>query len=321
MATVSVIVPVYKAEKFIRHTIHSVQEQTFTDWELILVIDGSPDNSAKICKELAVNDKRISVLEQENQGVNKARLNGLHHCTASFVTFLDSDDSLPPYALEVMFTEIKKGYDVVKGVVAINATPERKKDYHTTSLDQQQFLEQIYLGDIEPYMCGSIYRKDLLDDYIFQLCIDNRLLIGEDWITNLYIAKRINKVLIIDIPVYNYFSNENSTMNTFTISEEYGHRIDKIVNGIIGNNPQWDYMKLLKKATCVSNFFNPSRSFSLEVYQAFKIYVAIYGIESLYQYVDKRFLWFSEYEFFYRIYSWCYRKAKKIRKKELKAIK
>ncbi len=79
--------------------------------------------------------------------------------------------------------------------------------------------------------------------------------------------------------------------------------------------------KLLKKATCVSNFFNPSRSFQHEAYQALKTFIATYGKEPLYRYIDRRFLWFCQYKFIYRIYSWCYRKAKGLKKGKKKTIK
>lgn len=146
------------------------------------------------------------------------------------------------------------------------------------------------------------------------------MVIGEDWITNLYIGKRINTALVIDTPVYNYFTNENSIMNTFAMSEEYTHRIDRIINCIIGDDPQWDYMKLLKKATCVGDFFYPYHSFSIDIYRTFKSFIAIYGIAPLCQRMDKRFLWFSKYEFFYRIYSWCYRTSKGFIRKRRKMI-
>lgn len=323
MATISIIVPVYNAEKFIKNTIQSVQKQTYVDWELILVIDGSPDNSAVICQQMAERDERIIVVEQENRGAHSARLNGLHHSTGEYVAFLDSDDLLPSYSLEVMFAEISNGCDLVKGVVCINqATPRKwKNDYRVKSLNQKEFIEQIFLGDLDPYMCGSLYCKFLLDDYIFNLCIENKISIGEDFVTNLYVSKRVSKVKVINECTYIYCQNPSSVMNTVSMSDEYGRRIGEINRSILGNDPQWDYIRLLKRATCINNFFNPSRSFLPEVYQSFKEFVAIYGMNPLYRYVDKRYLWFSKYEFIYRIYSWCYRKVKTLKKGKKRTIK
>ena len=322
MEKISVIVPVYKAENFIERTIRSVISQTYTYWELILVIDGSPDDSAVICRNMAEQDNRIVVVEQENRGAHGARLNGLHHSTGNYVAFLDSDDLLPPYSLEVLAAEIGNGCDIVKGMVCINQViPRKRKDeYRVKPLSSKEFIEQIFLGDLDPYMCGSLFCRNLLDDYIFNLCIENQLTIGEDFITNLYIGKHISQAKVINECTYVYCENPNGVMNTMSMSDEYGLRIDKINNYIIGNDPQWNYIKLFKKATCITNFFNPCRSFSSDVYLAFKTYTSIYGIAPLYRYVDKRFLWFSKYEYIYRIYTWCYRKMKRIKKGKRKTI-
>ena len=321
MATITIIVPVYKAEKFIRHTIHSVKEQTFTDWELILVIDGSPDDSAGICKEIAANDKRIRVLEQENLGVNRARQNGLHHCTTPFITFLDSDDSLPPHALDVMYAEIKKGYDVVKGVVAINVAPERKtkEEYHAKLLDRQQFLEGIYLGEIDPYMCGSIYRRDLLDDYIFQLCIDNQLSIGEDWITNLYVGKKIKTACVVNECTYVYTENANGVMNTSVMSQSYGKRVKLVVDAIMNyNTPRWLYLKELNAALHINELFIWERGYSHQEYKQINGFVKKYGKDELRNRCDSRYLYFINCEPLYYIYSRIYSITKKVVKDRTK---
>lgn len=100
MPKVSIIVPVYKAEKYLRECIDSIISQTFNDWECILVDDGSPDNSGKICDEYAVNDSRLLVIHKENGGVSSARNAGLDIAEGEWITFVDSDDCLYSNALE-----------------------------------------------------------------------------------------------------------------------------------------------------------------------------------------------------------------------------
>lgn len=319
MTEVSIIIPIYKAEKYISRCIESIINQSYENWQLILVNDGSPDKSLEICQEWAEHDLRISVISQKNSGAHMARWRGFQESKTPYITFVDADDTLPMTAIEILHNEIIKGYDIVKGADALHNN-QVNIDGHI-ELNSKQFVEGVYVNDITPFLWGTLYKRTLFDEYIFDICIKNHLVIGEDWITNLYVGKRINKALIIEATVYNYYTNEDSIMHTFTMSEEYAYRIGEIEKQIIGDAPQWDYMKLLKKATCVSNFFNPSRSFSPEVYQAFKTFVTIHGIETLYRYVPIRFLWFSKYEFFYRIYSWCYRKTKGIIKKKMKMIK
>lgn len=96
--TISVIVPVYKAEKYLTHCIDSILNQSFTDLELLLIDDGSPDRSGEICDKYARKDSRIRVFHQQNGGVSRARNNGLAHAQGQYVVFVDSDDrTLPDY--------------------------------------------------------------------------------------------------------------------------------------------------------------------------------------------------------------------------------
>lgn len=105
MPKVSVIIPVYRAEKFIHECIESVLNQTHTDLELILVDDGSPDNSGVICDEYALKDNRIKVYHQTNGGVCVARNKGLDMATGDYILFLDSDDYMPTDAVETLYND------------------------------------------------------------------------------------------------------------------------------------------------------------------------------------------------------------------------
>lgn len=89
---ISVIIPVYKAEKFLHRCLDSILAQTYSNWELLLVNDGSPDNSGAICEEYAAKDARIKVFHKENGGVSAARNTALERAKGVFVTFVDSDD-------------------------------------------------------------------------------------------------------------------------------------------------------------------------------------------------------------------------------------
>ena len=104
MPAISVIVPVYKVEKYIHRCVDSILGQTFTDYELILVDDGSPDNCGAICDEYAVKDSRIVVIHQENGGLSAARNTGIDWSFANsdsrWLTFIDSDDWVHPEYLQ-----------------------------------------------------------------------------------------------------------------------------------------------------------------------------------------------------------------------------
>ena len=103
---ISVIVPVYKVEKYLRQCIESIQRQTYSDLEIILVDDGSPDGCPAICDEYARNDKRIKVLHQENGGLSVARNVGLDIAKGEYIAFVDSDDYIKENMYEMLYNKI-----------------------------------------------------------------------------------------------------------------------------------------------------------------------------------------------------------------------
>ena len=111
---ISVIVPVYKVERYLNECIDSILAQTFTDFELILVDDGSPDNCPALCDAAAAKDSRIRVIHQKNRGLSGARNAGLDAAEGEWIAFVDSDDMLLPQALEKAHSTAEKtGADVV----------------------------------------------------------------------------------------------------------------------------------------------------------------------------------------------------------------
>lgn len=113
MIPISVIIPVYNSEQYIKNCISSLQGQIFCDWEAILVDDGSEDCSLQICKEFAEADKRIKVVHQENQGVSAARNTGIKYATGKRVMFLDSDDALAAETFVELQNYMDEDYDVI----------------------------------------------------------------------------------------------------------------------------------------------------------------------------------------------------------------
>lgn len=104
---VSIVVPIYKVEKYLSNCIESILKQTFRDFELILVDDGSPDKCGVICDEFAKKDSRIKVLHQQNEGLSAARNRGIEVAEGEYITFIDSDDFVFPYYLEKLVDLIK----------------------------------------------------------------------------------------------------------------------------------------------------------------------------------------------------------------------
>lgn len=105
---ISIIVPVYKAEPYLHRCVDSILAQTFTEWELILVDDGSPDQSGKICDEYAKKDQRVKVIHKVNGGVSSARQKGLDEARGEYTIHADPDDWAEPNMLEELYNEASK---------------------------------------------------------------------------------------------------------------------------------------------------------------------------------------------------------------------
>lgn len=168
-AVISVIVPVYNVEKYLSQCIESVQNQTFKDWELILVDDGSPDNCGKICDEYANKDNRIRVIHKENGGLSSARNAGLDAATGEYITYLDSDDYIAVDMLEKMLDiAIKTNADMVKcGFNEFNINSVKR----TVNFSKQEILENdvngcsllhLYFQNVLYIVAwNAIYKRDL----------------------------------------------------------------------------------------------------------------------------------------------------------------
>lgn len=150
MIRISIIVPVYNVEKYLQKCLDSISAQTFTDWECLLIDDGSPDNSGAICDEYAVKDSRFKVFHKPNGGVSSARNLGLDMANGEWVTFIDSDDLISPTFLEGLYAPIAKGerLDLVHGGCT------NWKDGKPAGINQ---LYEDYIGD-EPDIVFEKFR-------------------------------------------------------------------------------------------------------------------------------------------------------------------
>lgn len=194
-ATLSIIVPVYNVGSFLNTCIDSILAQTFTDFELILVDDGSTDGSEKICDEYAEKDSRIKVIHKENKGVVSARKTGLLAATGKYAGYVDGDDYIEPEMYEKMFFYMQK-YDC--DIVMCDIEHENKAlplssggtridieggYYDRKALCEKIFPNMIYAGDfysfgIYPVIWNKLYKREKLLD--FQLAVDENIRTGED---------------------------------------------------------------------------------------------------------------------------------------------
>ena len=178
MPVISVIVPIYKVEPYLRKCIDSVLAQTFTDFELILVDDGSPDNCGAICDEYAAKDNRIRVIHQENRGLSAARNAGIDWAFANsdsqWLTFIDSDDMVSPDFLAKMISATEQAHADLCVCDFLSVFPAGKEEKDTLVIPERvstgsALLEEgvIYSNWHFVISCNKLYRKQIFDDIRF----------------------------------------------------------------------------------------------------------------------------------------------------------
>lgn len=226
MPKVSVIVPVYKAEKYLNRCIDSILTQTFTNWELLLIDDGSPDRSGEICDEYAKKDNRIRVYHKENRGVSSARNCGLNNMCGEFVTFVDADDCLYPNALEVLFKYIAtNNYDLIQCCFnRAYISGQRENNVKSVVLNGKDYAISKVLGT---HVWGSLFKSEYIRKN--KLYFEN-IKIGEDQIFILDYLKYADSVAKVPDILYYYMDNNESASHNQKIEDiiesvkVFGHR-------------------------------------------------------------------------------------------------
>lgn len=212
MEKISIIVPVYNCEKYIRMCIESIQGQTYQNLEIILINDGSKDRSGEICRSYAEYDTRIHYIEQKNQGVSAARNHGIEKATGTFVMFVDADDTIISDACEKLVGHIAEGADVIlcgfkrkfyKGeqlVSQYDVLPgcEDLTDQKTLG----KYFGRLYETTLLTSVWAKMYRKQALERHmpVFQ----EDLALGEDALFNLKFLKDCGNIAAENSALYVY---------------------------------------------------------------------------------------------------------------------
>lgn len=217
MPEISVIVPVYRVEPYLRQCVDSILSQTFTDFELILVDDGSPDNCGAICDEYALKDSRVRVIHKQNGGLSDARNAGIDMAKGEFLTFIDSDDLVAPEYLNRLYHSIKSS---AAEIAICNMLPF--KDSSNPQIEEQNSNDskRIISGRDA---CLSIYRMDgtvpiMAWGKLYKSSLFNGIrypvgLIHEDDATTPKLFYLANKIAQIGDKLYLYRSRADSIMS------------------------------------------------------------------------------------------------------------
>ena len=208
---INVIVPVYNAAPYIERCVKSLQKQTYQNFEIILIDDGSKDNSLELCKALANEDDRIIVLNRPNGGASAARNMGLAYVRGQYVVFADSDDYVSPSYLENLYRAAQQGnYDIVQ--CNLESTFDTDKRMETVAYSQDDVNEvtkkqALNERKYKVSVWGKIYCSHIFKDFRFQEGI-----IYEDDASYYIFVDRANRLAVLNETLYYYYMSENSVM-------------------------------------------------------------------------------------------------------------
>ena len=226
MELISVIVPVYKVERYIDECIESIRNQTYSDLEIVLVDDGSPDSCPSICDNYARKDDRIKVIHKKNGGLSSARNIGIKESLGQYITFVDSDDVLDFSMIETLYCFLKKeNTDIaicsMKRTVDVYDNPIKR---NMKIFSGKEACEEMYEPDYSFFVaaCGKIYKREVFNDIRFP---EGR--IHEDDFTMYKVFLRSRKVLFVNLPMYFYRSREGSITSS-QFSEKNFDRYDAL---------------------------------------------------------------------------------------------
>ena len=256
---ISIIVPIYKVEPYLKRCVDSIQNQTYRNLEIILVDDGSPDNCGKICDESAIVDSRIKVIHKPNGGLSDARNAGLDIASGDFIGFVDSDDFIHPMMFKDLHEQLEK-YDAdiaqcsfkkVSGDEMIN--PDEPSNLKV--LSNMEVLDYIYTPFCVDYIVAwdKLYKKDLFKELRFP-----KSKIHEDEFSTYKLFYWSKKIVVSDKKYYYYFQSPNSIIRSnFSIKKlDYAEAMEERIQFFKENKLISLYDLALKKyALWLLNFY------------------------------------------------------------------
>ncbi|MBY9080233.1 glycosyltransferase [Paenibacillus sp. HN-1] len=262
---ISIIVPFYNVENYIRKCVESILAQSFKDFELILIDDGSPDNCSAICEEYAARDERIKLMHKPNGGLSDARNFGLDVAAGKYIGFIDSDDWITPNMFEVLHREITRheaDIAISCHYSELDGQAERVNDFGQTAvLNNSEAIEEIIVdGRIKSYAWDKLYRRELFDTVRFPVGVT-----FEDILTTYKLFVQATKVVLVNEPTYYYvkrgdsitgFTSARKLIEKFHAVLEKHEALMKLYSGKIGQ-PVWETSvnNMIHEGMDLYNFF------------------------------------------------------------------
>lgn len=287
---ISIIIPAYNLEKYIRRTVESVLAQTYREIEVIVVDDGSTDMTGAILDEISGNDQRVRVIHKENGGVSRARLCGIENARGEYIGFVDGDDTVEPDMFERLYNNAAEyNADISHcGYKKIYADGRTENFYATGRLIRQDKAKGLYDllegSYIEPGLCNKLFHKSLFHSLLHadgeKSIMDFSVKNNEDLLMNYCLFSQAELSVYEDFCPYNYIVRENSAskgkINTHQLLDPIkAARIIfndiKSEEKLIGISAQLYAVKLIYAATCFAkdDAVKPARKEALKELRSF----------------------------------------------------
>lgn len=276
MCLFSVIIPVYNEEEYISRCLQSLIAQTMNDYEVIIVDDGSGDHSIEICKKFQSKFRYCSIISHtKNMGASAARNSGIKYATGSYIVFLDSDDTLSPYFFETLIPKIKEyNYPDILEFLMNYIEKDNCRSIQGTILNEGLYERQ-FLKDIFIPVHLECVRNDEYSYTLFNtLRVIRRLLITEnhimfnvnvkrweDWSFAIQIFLCANNMVVVKMPLYNYFENKagnriNYQLETFSFVVQSYKEIDQVVGDRYDTFSDYAVeRKIIQFENCITEIF------------------------------------------------------------------
>lgn len=231
MPLISIIIPCYNLQNYIKRTLDSVFTQTLSDIEVIAVNDGSKDQTGQILDEYKEKEKRLTVLHKKNEGVTKARLDGIKAAAGDYIGFVDGDDIIDSDMFEHLYNNaIKYSADISHCGYRVTTEDGIRYLYNTEKTVIQtraQGITDLLQGAfIEPGLCNKIYRTVLFDKLLASEKLDSDIVINEDLLMNFYLFSLSTKSIYEDFCPYNYIKREGSASQSDARYIDYAQPIE-----------------------------------------------------------------------------------------------
>jgi glycosyltransferase involved in cell wall biosynthesis len=245
---ISIIIPVYNVEKYLENCLNSVINQSYANLEIILVDDGSTDNSSKICDEYKKKDDRIKIIHKKNGGLSEARNIGIENSNGKYITFIDSDDTVELNYLEYLYKLIIENdadmsvcyFNIVNGKIKKISLSENKKIYSS-----KEALKEMLLNNFPVSATAKLFKTEYFRDIKFP---SGKLY--EDNGTTYKLIIKSKKICVSNARKYNYFIRKNSITNSKMNSRKFDYieLVDKECDEIIQLYPTLNEFCIIAKA-------------------------------------------------------------------------